>query len=173
MAEVKGLKKSPKEYFSESIQEALEVNRKAQELLHKVWGEELDIVRENRDLLKREEGFLENIKKMEDELKQIAVEEHTLDQAVKTRSVEIIRKMCDDLRFRISTVLRELETLRSQEHAIQEKRGTEIEDMGAEEKDTVMVVDLVEQLKDLERRIISMAERIEIAAKAKRRQIKF
>jgi hypothetical protein len=169
---VKERKKLAKEYFSKKIQEALEINRKAQELLHKVWGEELTIVREDRDLLKKEEEFLENIKRMEEELKQVAVGEHLLDKAVKAKSTEVIRKMCDDLRLRISTIIRKLETLRSQEHAVEEKKGAEIKGIREELKDTTKVEDLAEQLKDLEKRIISMAEKASIVTKAKIRQIK-
>jgi len=169
---VKQQKKSVKEYFSKDIQEALEINKKAQELLSIVLGEELNLTRKDKELLEKEETLIADIKQMEQELKEIALEEHVLDKALQQKSAETIRKMCDELKLRISTIIRELELLKNQEHTLEDKKSLEVKELREELDDTGKVEGLLKQLKVLEERIISMAEKSSIATKAKTSRMK-
>jgi len=169
---VKQQKKSIKEYFSKDIQEALEINKKAQELLSIVLGEELNLARKDKELLEKEETLIADIKQMEQELKEIALEEHVLDKALQQKSAETIRKMCDELKLRISTIIRELELLKNQEHTLEDKKSLEVKELREELDDTGKVEGLLKQLKVLEERIISMAEKSSIATKAKTSRMK-
>jgi hypothetical protein len=165
-------KEPVKEYLSEKIKEALDINRKAQELMRIVLGEEIYLARKDKDLLEKEETLIADIKKMEEELKEIALEEHVLDRAVQEKSAETIRKMCDELKFRISSIIRELNLLKSEEHALEEKKITETKELREEWSDTGKVEDLLQQLKVLEERITSLAEKSSLISKAKRRSAK-
>lgn len=165
---VKEQKRSQKEYFSETVKEALEINRKAEELLERIFGEGLYLSRKDKELLEKEEEFLGKLKDMEAELKAMVLEEYALDSAIKARNAEVIRTMCTDLRNKISIIARELETLRNQEHVVEEKRKTEIKEIEEELKDTSSAEELIEELKALEERIVSLAEKTGTISKAKK-----
>jgi len=154
----KAQKKPPKEYLSERIKEALEINRKAEELLKLVLGEELYLARKDKELWGKEEMLVADIKKIEEELKEISLEEYMLDKALQEKSEEAIKKMCNEMRQRISTIIKELELLKSEEHALEEKKATEVKELKEEWSDTGKAEDLMRELKELEERVILMAE---------------
>ena len=156
---VKEQKKPPKEYFSETIKEAIDINRKVEGLLEDIFGEELEFVRKDKEMLEKEEEFLGKIEEMKDRLKEITVEAHVIEKAVKEKRIDDVKKLCNNLKQKISAIVREFEAFRSEEHAVEEKRGTEIKEIEEELKETTQAESLIEHLKALEERIASLAEK--------------
>lgn len=159
-----------KEYISGRVSEAVSMCKKARGLLHDVWNAQLDIIREDKEVVAREENMLAELRKLDDELKTVEVQGKVLDEAVKAKSGELVRSMSNGLKEKIALVLRALKTIANKEHALEEKKRSGAKNVQKEWKDIVGAGNLILQLKGLEESITSLASGF--ISKAKRRQVK-
>ncbi|MEM4248366.1 MAG: hypothetical protein QXH80_03785 [Candidatus Nanoarchaeia archaeon] len=159
-----------KEYISERIAEAVSMSKKAREMLHHVWNAQLDIIRDDKEIVEREEHMLAELRKLDDDLKAVETQGKVLEEAVRTKAAELVRGICDNIKERVAHVIKEIESIASKQHAFEEKKRSEAKKIQKEWKETVGAEEFILHLKELEESIARLASGF--ISKAKRRQVK-
>ncbi len=154
------------------INEAIIKSKAAQELMHRVYTEELDKVVKDKKFLEQEQKFLDQIKKVETELREITANEKLLKEITEQGMPEKTKDLCNSLMQKTAEIRRELETLGSKEHQIEEAKKTEVKEIKEEEKEISGLTRLVDELKDLEQRLISILEKRDLIAESRKTQVK-
>ena len=149
--------KPPKDKTSETITRIIDLGRKIRQAVHEIWLEELKLVRQDRLLLELEEKILHEMERLESQLKQFEAEEKVLETAYQERSLELFKKLCADVKQRISQLNSELVHIGRELRSTEEKKLSEAERIAFEEKRLKLVHQLAEKLKDLEKEIAELA----------------
>jgi len=154
----------PKDYLKARLKEALEINAKVVELIKKLEQDQLETLKQEKALLEKEEGVLNKIRHLSEELKSINLDETVLKNAIEELSGDIARKMLDDIKQKLNQAIRNAENIAKEKRSVEEARKTETSRSKEEQNKAIAVEALLEQLKELNSRIERMSEKfIELA----------